>query len=232
MKIRTLTTLTCVAALAPAMAMAQQQPAEETLRQMPQAGQQMQAQPGQQMDAQQQEMMAQPHPMAQDGFFSMQQTDQMLASNLMAAPVFTVAGEDIGTVDDLLMDSQGRTIGVIVGIGGFLGIGTHDVAIDVTALEFVMIEDLATGAVPPTGAAPGAAAPTQPGAIPPAQPGTAAPAQPGVAPPGAPVAPGAPGWGWGTWGAAGGWTAGQIEFVRVPFTRAQLEAAPEFTRLD
>lgn len=228
MKHRVMTTLVCAAALLPVAAQAQQQqPGQRTLQQMPAAGTQQQTQPGMQQQPgtglqPQQVQPAQPHPLAQGGFFTMQQTDQMLASNLMGARIVGPGGEDIGNVDDLLMDAQGRTVGVISGIGGFLGIGAQDVAIDVQALEFVLREDLATGAVAP-GTAPGG---TAPGA-------TAAPGAPAT---GTGMGTGMGGtgtgtWGWGTWGTAG-WTAGQIEFVRVPFTREQLEAAPEFTRLD
>jgi len=142
----------------------------------------------------------QPDPaLMQNGFFIAQQADQMLASNLMGRPVIGAAAEHIGDVDDVLLDSEGRAIGILVGIGGFLGIGQHDVAISIEQAEFVLVGDLATGAV------------TTPGVTP----------APGVAPQTAP----ARGWGWG------GWMGGQIDHVQVPYTRTQLEAAPNFMRV-
>jgi sporulation protein YlmC with PRC-barrel domain len=165
---------------------AQQQPVQPVA---PQATQQpMQAAP------------MQPDPaLMQNGFFIAQQADQMLASNLMGRPVIGAAAEHIGDVDDVLLDSEGRAIGILVGIGGFLGIGQHDVAISVEQAEFVLVGDLATGAV------------TTPGA----------PPAPAVAPRTAP----ARGWGWR------GWMGGQIDHVQVPYTRPQLEAAPNFMRV-
>lgn len=171
-----LTALACAVALVPFAANAQQQ--------------QMDQQPmGQQM---------MPHAMAQDGFFRAQQPDQVLGTNLMGVSVVGPADEEIGTVDDMLLDAEGRTIGIVVGIGGFLGIGEREVAIDVQQVQFVMVEAMTTGATA------------------------------GTAPPAGRAEPVERTWDWG-WG---GWTTGRIEHVRVPFSQAQLEAAPEFTRLD
>ncbi|EGN75256.1 hypothetical protein A28LD_1273 [Idiomarina sp. A28L] len=53
----------------------------------------------------------------------------MHASNLMGATVHTSNDDDIGSVDDLILDQSGQVIAVIVGVGGFLGMGEKDVAI-------------------------------------------------------------------------------------------------------
>ena len=41
----------------------------------------------------------------------------------------------VGDVNDVLFDKSGKIVGVIVGVGGFLGIGEKKVAIDMSALE-------------------------------------------------------------------------------------------------
>jgi len=41
----------------------------------------------------------------------------------------------IGSVNDLLFDGTGKIIGMVAGVGGFLGIGTKNVAIDVSAFN-------------------------------------------------------------------------------------------------
>ena len=41
----------------------------------------------------------------------------------------------IGSVNDLLFDGTGKIIGMVVSVGGFLGIGTKNVAIDVSAFN-------------------------------------------------------------------------------------------------
>ena len=46
----------------------------------------------------------------------------------------------IGSVNDLLFDGTGKIIGVVVGVGGFLGIGAKNVAIDMSALNAVPAE--------------------------------------------------------------------------------------------
>lgn len=44
--------------------------------------------------------------------------------------------ESIGDVNDVLMDRGGQAVAVIVGVGGFLGIGEKDVAVSFHELEF------------------------------------------------------------------------------------------------
>ena len=43
--------------------------------------------------------------------------------------------ENIGSVDDLVLDQQGKIRGVLVDIGGFLGIGSRQVALDMSELQ-------------------------------------------------------------------------------------------------
>ena len=51
------------------------------------------------------------------------------ASNLLNASVKNAAGETVGDINDLLLDSSGKISHVIVGVGGFLGIGERNVAL-------------------------------------------------------------------------------------------------------
>ena len=105
-------------------------------------------QPGQPM--QQQQMAVQPQLELEQGFVVRQGPDQILGSNLMNADVIGATGENIGNVDDVLLDDQGRVLAIVVGVGGFLGIGQRDVAIPVDALNFVTAQVAATGATQPT----------------------------------------------------------------------------------
>ena len=52
-----------------------------------------------------------------------------LASNLMGTDVKTSDGEKVGSVDDLIIDNNGQVVAIIVGVGGFLGMGQKDVSI-------------------------------------------------------------------------------------------------------
>jgi hypothetical protein len=62
-----------------------------------------------------------------------QDTSEMLGSTLMGASV-NLADEEIGTVSDLIIADDFRVRGVVVGVGGFLGIGEKRVALPVERL--------------------------------------------------------------------------------------------------
>jgi hypothetical protein len=66
---------------------------------------------------------------ASQDFMTAQSADQFLGSDLMGAKVRSAANEDIGEVNDVLFDMQGQSVAIIVGVGGFLGIGEKNVAI-------------------------------------------------------------------------------------------------------
>lgn len=51
------------------------------------------------------------------------------ASNLIGADVKTTNDEEVGTVSDLIIDDKGQVVAIVVGVGGFLGMGEKDVAI-------------------------------------------------------------------------------------------------------
>jgi sporulation protein YlmC with PRC-barrel domain len=53
----------------------------------------------------------------------------MHASDLIGAKVKTTGGEDVGPVNDLIIDEKGQVAAIVVGVGGFLGMGQRDVAI-------------------------------------------------------------------------------------------------------
>ncbi len=77
---------------------------------------------------------------ADDRFLVRQEADQMLVNNILGVDVVSAAGENIGNVDDVVADRQGQILGIVVGVGGFLGIGEKDVAIPVDALTFDMAD--------------------------------------------------------------------------------------------
>ncbi len=54
---------------------------------------------------------------------------------LMGKSIYNVAGEKIGKVDDLIISPDGNVSYVIVGAGGFIGIGRHDVAIPIAQIQ-------------------------------------------------------------------------------------------------
>ncbi len=57
------------------------------------------------------------------------------ASKLMGAAVVNREGEDVGTVEDLIVTSSGNVLYAVLSVGGFLGIGKKHVAIRYHALQ-------------------------------------------------------------------------------------------------
>ena len=72
-----------------------------------------------------------PHDTAK--FISSQSQDQWVFSKFKGSDVLDNA--HIGSVNDMLFDKNGKVLGLIVGVGGFLGIGEKNVAIDMSAFQ-------------------------------------------------------------------------------------------------
>jgi sporulation protein YlmC with PRC-barrel domain len=54
----------------------------------------------------------------------------VLAKDLMGANVFGPDDKKVGTVEDLILDEQQKITGVVVGVGGFLGVGKKEVGLN------------------------------------------------------------------------------------------------------
>ena len=59
------------------------------------------------------------------------------ASKIDGAPVFNHSQDKIGTIDDLIIDPKKPVPYAILSVGGFLGIGTHLVAVPWDSLQIV-----------------------------------------------------------------------------------------------
>jgi hypothetical protein len=70
-------------------------------------------------------------------FVATQAPDQWVFSKFKGTDVVGPNDESIGGVNDMLFDKSGKIVGVIVGVGGFLGIGQKSVAIDMSAFQVV-----------------------------------------------------------------------------------------------
>src|SRR5215471_18987785 len=74
--------------------------------------------------------------MAQQQQLVMQQTaDHFLASKFKGTDVIDSKNERIGSVTDVLFDKDGKILAYVIGVGGFLGIGAKDVALDPSAFQ-------------------------------------------------------------------------------------------------
>jgi sporulation protein YlmC with PRC-barrel domain len=94
-------------------------------------------------------------------------------SKLVGLNVYNDSNESIGSINDLLTDKSGDIKAVVIGVGGFLGIGEHLVAVPMDKVKFVDEPIAYTSAsnAPATGARPSSttttgAATTAPAAAP------------------------------------------------------------------
>jgi sporulation protein YlmC with PRC-barrel domain len=69
---------------------------------------------------------------------------ELLAEDLMGTDVFGPDGEKVGAVEDLILDEQQKITGVVVGVGGFLGIGKKEVGLDWEQAKLVESADAGT----------------------------------------------------------------------------------------
>src|SRR5262245_11200468 len=65
----------------------------------------------------------------------------MLATSVIGSSVFTAADENIGDINDLIVDNKGTVQAAIVGVGGFLGMGEKDVAVPLDKINVARDEN-------------------------------------------------------------------------------------------
>ena len=77
------------------------------------------------------------------------------SSKLVGLNVYNDSNESLGSINDLLTDKSGDIKGVVIGVGGFLGVGEHLVAVPLDKVKFVDEPIAYTGAssAPATGGA-------------------------------------------------------------------------------
>jgi len=83
------------------------------------------------------------------------------ASKLVGLNVYNDSNESLGSINDLLTDKSGDIKAVVIGVGGFLGVGEHLVAVAFDKVKFVDEPIAYTGAS--SAPAPGGARPSTTG---------------------------------------------------------------------
>jgi sporulation protein YlmC with PRC-barrel domain len=61
---------------------------------------------------------------------------QWRASKLVGLSVYNESNESLGSINDLLTDASGNIQAVVIGVGGFLGVGEHLVAVPYDKIKF------------------------------------------------------------------------------------------------
>jgi sporulation protein YlmC with PRC-barrel domain len=59
------------------------------------------------------------------------------ASKMIGLRVYNQQNESIGDINEILFDQSGKVTGYVVGVGGFLGMGEHDVLLKPEEVKFV-----------------------------------------------------------------------------------------------
>ena len=82
-----------------------------------------------------------------------QSANEWRASKVIGLYVYNDANERLGSINEVLMDSSGKINKAVIGVGGFLGIGESNIAVNFDQLKFVNepMRTATTTAAPATG---------------------------------------------------------------------------------
>lgn len=80
---------------------------------------------------------ASPAPAASGAVITAPAAGQWRTSKLIGVDVYNNNDEKIGDISELITDANGKIDTVVIGVGGFLGLGQSDVAVKFDQLKFV-----------------------------------------------------------------------------------------------
>lgn len=63
--------------------------------------------------------------------------EEWRSSKLIGLNVYNDQNEKLGDISEILLDKSGKVDGVVIGVGGFLGMGQHDIKVEMSKLKFV-----------------------------------------------------------------------------------------------
>lgn len=75
--------------------------------------------------------------------------DDHRASKLMGTSVTNNAGERIGDINEILLGKDGKVAAVVIGVGGFLGMGEREIAVSLSSLKLTRDSNDKTAAMLP-----------------------------------------------------------------------------------
>ena len=78
-----------------------------------------------------------PKPAATTAMAPASKSGQWRASKLVGLNVYNEQNEKLGDISEILLDKSGKVEGVIIGVGGFLGMGQRDIKVELSKLKFV-----------------------------------------------------------------------------------------------
>lgn len=145
-------------------------------------------------------------------FMTDQATTEFRASKFVGIDVYGTDNEKIGDISEVLIDGQGNAKAIVIGVGGFLGIGQKNVAVPWSSVTWSVERPPArAAAAPATGTAtPGATTPMTGAPMTGGTPAATAPAAPARSP------------------AEQAAYNGYPDHAKVTLTKAELQEAPAF----
>jgi sporulation protein YlmC with PRC-barrel domain len=80
-------------------------------------------------------------------------TPHWRASKLIGVKIYNEQNERLGDINEIIVDQTGKTLGYVIGVGGFLGMGEHDIFVEPSKIKFVN-EPVRAAAAPAANTAP------------------------------------------------------------------------------
>lgn len=59
------------------------------------------------------------------------------SSKLIGVKIYNEQNERLGDINEIILDKDGKLIGYVVGVGGFLGMGEHDILVEPGKIKFL-----------------------------------------------------------------------------------------------
>jgi hypothetical protein len=83
-------------------------------------------------------------------------TTHWRSSKLIGVNIYNEKNEKLGDINEILLGPAGKVIGYVIGVGGFLGMGEHDILVEPSKIKFVneAVRTTATTDKKTTGTAP------------------------------------------------------------------------------
>jgi len=108
-----------------------------------------------------------PPAMSQSGSSSVSSAGEMWrSSKLIGVNVYNEANEKLGSINEMILDKEGKITNVVIGVGGFLGMGEHSISVAFNDLKWVNepVRTTTTSDASPSGTGGGMMAPARPNA--------------------------------------------------------------------
>jgi sporulation protein YlmC with PRC-barrel domain len=75
-------------------------------------------------------------------YVTRQEPSEWSAQALIGRDVVNRAGEDLGEINNVIINESGEVVAITIGVGGFLGLGEKDVGVPFDALSFETAQEL------------------------------------------------------------------------------------------